>query len=84
MPEDKYNDILPNQTGFSKAAVDRCVREHAYVYDLTSVFALCVRAWTHVCACVRECVRAHDLPVYALCVSAKQWQRLNLMSSVMW
>jgi hypothetical protein len=58
MPDDKYKDISPNQTGFSKAAVDRCVRAHACGYDLPSVFALWVRAWTCVCVCV--CVRAYD------------------------
>jgi hypothetical protein len=25
MPDEKYKDIPPNQTGFAKAAVDRCV-----------------------------------------------------------
>jgi hypothetical protein len=30
MPDDKYKDIPPNQTGFAKAAVDR--------YSCTSVF----------------------------------------------
>ena len=62
MPDDKYKDISPNQTGFSKAAVDRCVRTlrvgMIYLLFLHFVFVhghACVR----VCVCV--CVRMIDL-----------------------
>ena len=47
MPDDKYNDIPPSQTGFAKAAVDRyaCMKANRFVDDQSASSALFVISW---------------------------------------